>query len=301
MWQKVRVIINMILGIEAGEGSAEPFVFGASFPSTSQSRPLRKWRKAARVPTRYSFDFLGPQTNFKAGRKRTQGHGLVDSMAMGAKGSREKDNDLGTRLGASTQGNKDAILGASSNALDVAAGLNDSAQARVWSFTAPWIQVCLDEWGIVDDFWHQLMKRAASLGQFDLVLVIFCLTLELQTKLVKTADLKEKGADPYDLKQHENVLAESRMMIPDCHKRMKRKAQNSKMLAAPYQGEEEGVIASSEVYSKHLKDGTGHWQEDIEEYARAELWREELIEEIEQKVGGLRESEKLAANRSFLC
>nr|KJB19366.1 hypothetical protein B456_003G097800 [Gossypium raimondii] len=33
-------------------------------------------------------------------------------------------------------------------------------------------------------------------------------------------------------------------------------------------------------------------QEDIEESARAELWREELIEEIEQKVGGLRELEE---------
>ena len=33
-------------------------------------------------------------------------------------------------------------------------------------------------------------------------------------------------------------------------------------------------------------------QEDIEEAARAELWREELIEEIEQKVGGLRELEE---------
>ncbi|CAM8919238.1 unnamed protein product [Rhodiola kirilowii] len=33
-------------------------------------------------------------------------------------------------------------------------------------------------------------------------------------------------------------------------------------------------------------------QEDIEENARAELWREELIEEIEQKVGGLRELEE---------
>ncbi|RZC68969.1 hypothetical protein C5167_032059 [Papaver somniferum] len=32
--------------------------------------------------------------------------------------------------------------------------------------------------------------------------------------------MKEKGADPYDLKQQENVLAESRMMIPDCHKRL---------------------------------------------------------------------------------
>lgn len=34
-------------------------------------------------------------------------------------------------------------------------------------------------------------------------------------------------------------------------------------------------------------------QEDIEEKARAELWREELIEEIEQKVGGLRELEEV--------
>lgn len=33
-------------------------------------------------------------------------------------------------------------------------------------------------------------------------------------------------------------------------------------------------------------------QDDIEESARAELWREELIEEIEQKVGGLRELEE---------
>lgn len=33
-------------------------------------------------------------------------------------------------------------------------------------------------------------------------------------------------------------------------------------------------------------------QEDIEETARSELWREELIEEIEQKVGGLRELEE---------
>ncbi|KAK2965314.1 hypothetical protein RJ640_010639 [Escallonia rubra] len=52
----------------------------------------------------------------------------------------------------------------------------------------------------------------------------------------------------------------------------------------------------SEQYRKDGGDGTGHWvyekQEDIEESARAELWREELIEEIEQKVGGLRELEE---------
>ncbi|CAD5189006.1 photosynthetic NDH subunit of subcomplex B 4, chloroplastic [Musa acuminata AAA Group] len=51
-----------------------------------------------------------------------------------------------------------------------------------------------------------------------------------------------------------------------------------------------------EEYRKDGGDGTVHWvyekQEDIEEAARAELWREELIEEIEQKVGGLRELEE---------
>lgn len=52
----------------------------------------------------------------------------------------------------------------------------------------------------------------------------------------------------------------------------------------------------SEQYRKDGGDGTGHWvyekQEDIEESGREELWREELIEEIEQKVGGLRELEE---------
>ncbi|GKV47563.1 hypothetical protein SLEP1_g54459 [Rubroshorea leprosula] len=43
---------------------------------------------------------------------------------------------------------------------------------------------------------------------------------EVEREAVKTADMKEKGADPYDLKQQENVLAESRMMIPDCRKHL---------------------------------------------------------------------------------
>ncbi|KAH7683639.1 Pesticidal crystal protein N-terminal [Dioscorea alata] len=51
-----------------------------------------------------------------------------------------------------------------------------------------------------------------------------------------------------------------------------------------------------EEYRKDGGDGTVHWyyekQEDIEETARAELWREELIEEIEKKVGSLRELEE---------
>ncbi|GKV23081.1 hypothetical protein SLEP1_g32859 [Rubroshorea leprosula] len=52
----------------------------------------------------------------------------------------------------------------------------------------------------------------------------------------------------------------------------------------------------SEAYRKDGGDGTGHWfyekQEDIEENARAQLRREELIEEIEEKVGRLRELEE---------
>ncbi|XP_062220725.1 tubulin-folding cofactor A-like isoform X2 [Phragmites australis] len=43
---------------------------------------------------------------------------------------------------------------------------------------------------------------------------------EVEKEAAKTADMKEKSADPYDLKQQENVLAESRMMVPDCHKRL---------------------------------------------------------------------------------
>ena len=44
----------------------------------------------------------------------------------------------------------------------------------------------------------------------------------------------------------------------------------------------------------HLSYYTAYFvqQEEIEAAARAELWREELIEEIEQKVGGLRELEE---------
>ncbi|KAK3005596.1 hypothetical protein RJ639_016959 [Escallonia herrerae] len=60
----------------------------------------------------------------------------------------------------------------------------------------------------------------------------------------------------------------------------------------------------SEQYRKDGGDGTGHWvyekQEDTEESARAELWREELIEEIEQKVGGLRELEEASKREEEL-
>ncbi|OAY67418.1 Tubulin-folding cofactor A [Ananas comosus] len=43
---------------------------------------------------------------------------------------------------------------------------------------------------------------------------------EVEREAAKTAEMKEKSADPYDLKQQENVLAESRMMVPDCRRRL---------------------------------------------------------------------------------
>ncbi|CAM0943028.1 unnamed protein product [Alopecurus aequalis] len=43
---------------------------------------------------------------------------------------------------------------------------------------------------------------------------------EVGKEASKAAAMKNRGADPYDIKQQENVLAESRMMVPDCHKRL---------------------------------------------------------------------------------
>ncbi|CAL4967063.1 unnamed protein product [Urochloa decumbens] len=52
----------------------------------------------------------------------------------------------------------------------------------------------------------------------------------------------------------------------------------------------------SDAYRSQGGDGTVHWyydkQEDLEASAREELLREELLEEIEQRVGGLRELEE---------
>ncbi|KAK2441697.1 NDH dependent flow [Trifolium repens] len=60
----------------------------------------------------------------------------------------------------------------------------------------------------------------------------------------------------------------------------------------------------SETYREDGGDGTGNWiyekQEVMEAEAREALWREELIEEIEQKVGGLREIEEAAKKEEEL-
>lgn len=43
---------------------------------------------------------------------------------------------------------------------------------------------------------------------------------EVERETAKTNRMKDDGVDPHDLKQQESVLAESKMMIPDCTKRL---------------------------------------------------------------------------------
>ncbi|KAI3449038.1 hypothetical protein Pfo_005703 [Paulownia fortunei] len=68
---------------------------------------------------------------------------------------------------------------------------------------------------------------------------------EVEREAAKTADMKAKGADPYDLKQQENVLAESRMMVPDCRKRLE--AALSDLKGTLVELEESGQKESSEI------------------------------------------------------
>ncbi|KAJ1281621.1 hypothetical protein BS78_04G319400 [Paspalum vaginatum] len=86
---------------------------------------------------------------------------------------------------------------------------------------------------------------------------------EVQKEAAKTADMKEKGADPYDLKQQENVLAESRMMVPDCHKRLETALADLKATLAELKdsneqgveiGEAESTIAEVEAVVKPTEE-----------------------------------------------
>ncbi|KAG0567301.1 hypothetical protein M758_7G153400 [Ceratodon purpureus] len=43
---------------------------------------------------------------------------------------------------------------------------------------------------------------------------------EEKREAAKTQSMRDNNADPYDIKQQVNVLAESRMMIPDCRRRL---------------------------------------------------------------------------------
>jgi len=86
---------------------------------------------------------------------------------------------------------------------------------------------------------------------------------EVEKEAAKTADMKDKGADPYDLKQQENVLAESRMMVPDCHKRLETALADLKATLAELKesneqgaeiGEAESTIAEVEAVVKPTEE-----------------------------------------------
>jgi len=86
---------------------------------------------------------------------------------------------------------------------------------------------------------------------------------EVEREAAKTADMKEIGADPYDLKQQENVLAESRMMVPDCRKRLEASLADLKATVAEIKesnqegteiNEAEGIIAEVEALFQTAED-----------------------------------------------
>ncbi|KAM7472016.1 hypothetical protein LguiA_010199 [Lonicera macranthoides] len=72
---------------------------------------------------------------------------------------------------------------------------------------------------------------------------------EVEREAAKTAEMKEKGADPYDLKQQENVLGESRMMIPDCRKRLEASLADLKGTLAELKEENQGGLEIEEAES----------------------------------------------------
>ncbi|OMO88737.1 hypothetical protein COLO4_20097 [Corchorus olitorius] len=74
--------------------AAQPYVFGAKTPGKQTLG--RKWKKAARISDRYSFDFLAQASNIKEGRKRSKGIVLMDVDDAGIqKRSREEEHLIG--------------------------------------------------------------------------------------------------------------------------------------------------------------------------------------------------------------
>ncbi|OMO88275.1 hypothetical protein COLO4_20333 [Corchorus olitorius] len=86
-------------GAEQIEDKVKPssFVFAAG--STGKQNLGRKWKKAARVSEKYSFDFLAQASNIKDGRKRSKGICLLDTGEIGStKRSRENDSQVENRV-----------------------------------------------------------------------------------------------------------------------------------------------------------------------------------------------------------
>ncbi|OMO94333.1 hypothetical protein CCACVL1_06057 [Corchorus capsularis] len=72
--------------------SISPFVFGSG-EGESGTRSLRKFKRHARVSGNYSFDFLGPQTNLKYGKKRSFGPRFLGTDGSGASKRRSRDDE----------------------------------------------------------------------------------------------------------------------------------------------------------------------------------------------------------------
>ncbi|OMP09037.1 hypothetical protein COLO4_05866 [Corchorus olitorius] len=69
------------------------FVFGAG--QSGKESLGRKWKKAARVSKKYSFDFLSQASNIKEGRKRSKGISILEVGEAGAtKKSREHEAQI---------------------------------------------------------------------------------------------------------------------------------------------------------------------------------------------------------------
>ncbi|OMO51725.1 Pectinesterase, catalytic [Corchorus olitorius] len=72
--------------------ATSPFVFGEN--SSTPAKTKKKWKKVVRVSSKYSFDVLGPQTNFKDGKKQVSSAGDMEIDDVGiVKKSREARKD----------------------------------------------------------------------------------------------------------------------------------------------------------------------------------------------------------------
>lgn len=69
---------------------------------------------------------------------------------------------------------------------------------------------------------------------------------EVEQESAKTISMKESNADAFDIKQQENVLAESRMMIPDCRKRLE--GAFTTLQAAVVEAENDAVSPETEEF-----------------------------------------------------
>ncbi|OMP08440.1 hypothetical protein COLO4_06478 [Corchorus olitorius] len=107
---------DSFIPLEEAYSPTEPFVFGAS--SAIPSKRIRKWKKTAIVSSNYSFDVLGPASNFQVGQKRSSHIPVLDvNLHQGPiKRSREVQY-RGSGVGGGYQGTGDAGLVATTDAV----------------------------------------------------------------------------------------------------------------------------------------------------------------------------------------